>query len=41
MKSLELIIERVILSSRWLLVVFYIGLGWRLPSMPCPSAISS
>lgn len=26
MKSLELIIERIILSSRWLLVVFYFGL---------------
>jgi uncharacterized protein (TIGR00645 family) len=27
MKSLELFIERIILASRWLLVVFYIGLG--------------
>lgn len=27
MKSLELFIERVILASRWLLVVFYIGLA--------------
>jgi uncharacterized protein (TIGR00645 family) len=27
MKSLELLIERIILSSRWLLVVFYIGLA--------------
>lgn len=27
MKSLELIIERVILSSRWLLVIFYLGLA--------------
>ncbi len=27
MKALELFIERVILASRWLLVVFYIGLG--------------
>ncbi|MGO7210743.1 hypothetical protein ACC817_25745 [Rhizobium ruizarguesonis] len=26
MKSLELIIERIILSSRWILVVFYTGL---------------
>ncbi|MBB4063350.1 TIGR00645 family protein [Gellertiella hungarica] len=26
MKSIELIIERIILSSRWLLVVFYMGL---------------
>ena len=26
MKSLELIIERIILSSRWILVVFYFGL---------------
>ena len=26
MKSLELLIERIILSSRWLLVVFYFGL---------------
>ncbi|MBB5256734.1 uncharacterized protein (TIGR00645 family) [Rhizobium leguminosarum] len=26
MKALELIIERIILSSRWILVVFYIGL---------------
>jgi uncharacterized protein (TIGR00645 family) len=25
-KSLELLVERIILSSRWLLVVFYIGL---------------
>jgi uncharacterized protein (TIGR00645 family) len=27
MKALELFIERIILASRWLLVVFYIGLG--------------
>lgn len=27
MKSLELLIERIILSARWLLVVFYIGLA--------------
>jgi uncharacterized protein (TIGR00645 family) len=27
MKSLELLVERVILATRWLLVVFYIGLG--------------
>ncbi|MFN7753553.1 MAG: TIGR00645 family protein [Pseudomonadota bacterium] len=27
MKSLELFVERVILASRWLLVVFYVGLG--------------
>lgn len=26
MKSLELIVERIILSSRWLLVIFYLGL---------------
>lgn len=26
MKSIELIIERIILSSRWILVVFYLGL---------------
>ncbi|MCA1441120.1 TIGR00645 family protein [Ensifer sp. IC4062] len=26
MKSLELLIERIILSSRWLLVLFYLGL---------------
>ncbi|GAA3085486.1 TIGR00645 family protein [Rhizobium viscosum] len=26
MKSLELLVERIILSSRWLLVAFYIGL---------------
>lgn len=26
MKSLELLVERIILSSRWLLVVFYLGL---------------
>lgn len=26
MKSLEIIVERIILSSRWLLVVFYLGL---------------
>ncbi len=26
MKSLELFVERIILSSRWLLVVFYLGL---------------
>jgi len=26
MKSLELIIEKIILSSRWILVVFYLGL---------------
>lgn len=27
MKSLEILIERIILSSRWLLVVFYFGLA--------------
>lgn len=27
MKSLELFIERIILASRWLLVIFYLGLG--------------
>lgn len=27
MKSLELLVERIILSSRWILVVFYIGLA--------------
>lgn len=27
MKQLELFVERIILASRWLLVVFYIGLG--------------
>ena len=27
MKSLELIIERIILSSRWILVAFYLGLA--------------
>ncbi len=27
MKSLEIIVERIILSSRWLLVIFYIGLA--------------
>lgn len=27
MKALELLIERIILSARWLLVVFYIGLA--------------
>lgn len=27
MKQLEILIERVILASRWLLVAFYIGLG--------------
>ncbi|MDX3929563.1 MAG: TIGR00645 family protein [Shinella sp.] len=26
MKSLELLIERIILSSRWILVIFYLGL---------------
>ncbi|GGF86232.1 hypothetical protein GCM10010924_12330 [Rhizobium wenxiniae] len=26
MKSLELLVEKIILSSRWLLVVFYMGL---------------
>lgn len=26
MKSLELLVERIILSSRWILVVFYLGL---------------
>jgi len=26
-KSLELIVERLILASRWILVVFYVGLG--------------
>jgi uncharacterized protein (TIGR00645 family) len=27
MKTLELFVERIILASRWLLVIFYIGLG--------------
>jgi uncharacterized protein (TIGR00645 family) len=27
MKSLELLVERIILSSRWILVVFYLGLA--------------
>ncbi|MBO9099093.1 MULTISPECIES: TIGR00645 family protein [Rhizobium] len=27
MKSLEIIVERIILSSRWLLVIFYLGLA--------------
>ena len=27
MKSLELLVERLILASRWILVVFYVGLG--------------
>ncbi|MDL2405044.1 TIGR00645 family protein [Rhizobium calliandrae] len=27
MKSLELLVERIILSSRWILVVFYLGLS--------------
>jgi len=27
MKSIELLIERIILSSRWILVVFYLGLA--------------
>ena len=27
MKQLEIFVERVILASRWLLVIFYIGLG--------------
>ena len=27
MKQLEIFIERIILASRWLLVIFYIGLG--------------
>ncbi len=27
MKQLELFVERIILASRWLLVIFYIGLG--------------
>jgi uncharacterized protein (TIGR00645 family) len=27
MKSLELLVERIILSSRWILVVFYVGLA--------------
>lgn len=30
MKNIELVIERIILSSRWLLVVFYIGLALAL-----------
>jgi uncharacterized protein (TIGR00645 family) len=30
MKSLELLVERIILSSRWILVVFYIGLALSL-----------
>jgi uncharacterized protein (TIGR00645 family) len=27
LKSLELLVERLILASRWILVVFYVGLG--------------
>lgn len=27
MKSIELLVERIILASRWILVVFYLGLG--------------
>src|SRR6195952_1720879 len=27
MKSLEILVERIILSSRWILVVFYVGLA--------------
>ena len=27
MKKLELLVERLILASRWILVVFYVGLG--------------
>ncbi len=27
MKALEILVERIILASRWLLVVFYLGLG--------------
>lgn len=27
MKSLELLVERIILSSRWILVIFYLGLA--------------
>ena len=27
MKQLEIFVERIILASRWLLVIFYIGLG--------------
>ena len=30
MKRLELIIEKIILASRWLLVVFYLGLALAL-----------
>ncbi|MGB5948907.1 MAG: TIGR00645 family protein [Parvibaculum sp.] len=30
MKSAELFVERVILSARWILVIFYIGLGLAL-----------
>src|SRR3954447_19504669 len=30
MKRLELFIEKIILASRWLLVVFYVGLGLAL-----------
>ncbi|MDI7860829.1 TIGR00645 family protein [Rhizobiaceae bacterium n13] len=30
MKSLELLVERIILSSRWILVVFYLGLAFSL-----------
>lgn len=30
MKNIELVIERIILSSRWLLVVFYVGLALAL-----------
>jgi uncharacterized protein (TIGR00645 family) len=30
MKSLELLVERIILASRWLLVVFYLGLALAL-----------
>ena len=27
MKGIELFVERLILASRWILVVFYVGLG--------------
>ena len=30
MKRLELAVESIILASRWLLVVFYLGLGLAL-----------
>ena len=40
MKRLELFIEGIVLASRWLLVIFYIGLGIALDPAKLPTKLS-